>query len=93
MSTFFQTMRLIWIDAVLDEDGEINRTDIMRAFGVSVAQASVDLSAYRRRHQGHLYYDTSAKCWRRFEGRTPLYSREIHEAAISAVRAVAEAQT
>ncbi len=91
MSNFAQILRLIWIDGVLEEDGEINRADITRAFRVSIPQASADLSAYRRRHPGHIYYDTSAKCWRRIEGHAALYSRAIHEAANDAVRAVDEA--
>lgn len=89
MSNFAQTLRLIWIDGVLHEDGEINRADIVRAFRVSIPQASADLAAYRQRHPKHIYYDTSAKCWRRFLGDPALYNRAQHEAANDAVRAVA----
>lgn len=91
MSDFAKTLRLIWIDGVLHEDGEINRADIVRAFRVSMPQASADLAAYRQLHPRHIYYDTSTRCWRRFEGDPALYSSAQHEAANDAVRAVDQA--
>lgn len=57
-----QMMRLIWIDAWL-ESGEIllRRAHIEQAFGISTAQASLDLRAFRRLFSRRLGYDASAK--------------------------------
>jgi hypothetical protein len=50
----FIEFRLLW-------EGGINRADIMREFGVSVPQASKDLSLYEERAPGNLVYDRSEK--------------------------------
>lgn len=53
----FIEFRLFW------EDG-INRADIIHQFGVSVPQASKDLTLYEERAPGNLHYDKSAKRYR-----------------------------
>lgn len=50
----FIEFRLLW-------EGGINRADIMREFGVSVPQASKDLSLYEERAPGNLVYDRREK--------------------------------
>ncbi len=53
--------RLEFIEFRLFWEGGINRGDIMEFFGVSVPQASKDLSLYQELAPGNLSYDRSAK--------------------------------
>ena len=55
--------RLDYIDWRLSVQGEIRRSDLMRVFGVSMSQASLDLSAFERGYPGAMAYDKSAKCY------------------------------
>jgi hypothetical protein len=53
--------RLEFIDFRLFWEGRINRADIMERFGISMPQASKDLSLYESIVPGNLSYDVSAK--------------------------------
>lgn len=53
--------RLEFIEFRLFWEGGINRADIMQGFGVSVPQASKDLSLYEEKAPGNLVYDKKAK--------------------------------
>lgn len=53
--------RLEFIEFRLFWEGEINRSDLVERCGVSVPQASKDLSAYQERAPGNMRYDTRAK--------------------------------
>lgn len=53
--------RLEFIEFRLFWEGSINRADITDFFGVSVPQASKDLTAYQERAPGNMEYDTRAK--------------------------------
>jgi len=53
--------RLEFIEFQLFWEGVINRSDITARFGVSVPQASNDLTLYRELAPGNLEYDASAK--------------------------------
>src|SRR6202051_106070 len=53
--------RLEFIEFRLFWEGGINRADIMDRFGISVPQASKDLSLYEERAPGNLVYDRSEK--------------------------------
>jgi predicted DNA-binding transcriptional regulator YafY len=53
--------RLEFIEFRLFWEGGINRADIMEGFGVSVPQASKDLSLYEEKAPGNLVYDKKAK--------------------------------
>ena len=53
--------RLEFIEFRLYWEGGINRADITEQFGVSVPQASKDLSLYEEKAPGNLVYDKSAK--------------------------------
>lgn len=53
--------RLEFIDFHLYWNGQINRADIREKFGVSVPQASADLSKYGEEAPGNLSYDLSQK--------------------------------
>ena len=62
----FIEFRLFW-------DGGINRADIIDQFGVSVPQASKDLTLYEVRAPGNLHYDKSAKRYRASDGFKPVF--------------------
>ncbi len=53
--------RLEFIEFRLFWEGGINRSEIMEQFGVSVPQASKDLSQYQEEAPGNLIYDKSEK--------------------------------
>ena len=63
--TFSQTMRLIWIDAMLSKVGTIRRRDICMMFQISTPQASLDLRAYQAAFPTGIEYDRRKKCYRR----------------------------
>ena len=52
----FIECRLYW-------EGAVNRSDLINQFGVSVPQASNDLTAYRQMAPENVTYDLSAKCY------------------------------
>ena len=56
--------RLEFIELRLFWEGGINRADIVDQFGVSVPQASKDLTLYEKKAPGNLHYDKSAKRYR-----------------------------
>jgi len=49
-------LRLFWL-------GAINRTDLIRRFGVSMSQASADINRYLALNPTGVAYDKSAKCY------------------------------
>lgn len=84
-----QQMRRVWIDARLCiGDGTINRADLMEAFGISMQQASIDLTTYRNAHPQAVEYDLSAKCYRRNPRSKPAYPQHLRLSVTNAVRAL-----
>lgn len=55
--------RLAFIERRLYWDGQINRSDLVDQFSISVPQASSDLSAYELVAPGNMHYDKSAKAY------------------------------
>lgn len=53
--------RLEFIEFRLFWEGGVNRSDIMKEFGVSMPQASKDLALYQERAPGNIRYDRSRK--------------------------------
>lgn len=53
--------RLEFLEFLLFWEGGVNRSDLVDRFGVSVPQASNDITAYRELAPGNLEYDASAK--------------------------------
>lgn len=53
--------RLEFIEFRLFWEGSINRADLVEVFGVSVPQASKDLTLYQERAPGNVEYDTRGK--------------------------------
>ena len=88
--TFAVIVRMMWIDGVIDEDSEIGREDIRRAFMVSIPQASMDLRRYRNANPGRIAYDTSLKRYVQIEGSKPLFGGSARAAAAEIVRQVGE---
>lgn len=90
--TFAQTMRLIWIDAMLSSGYALNRSDICAAFGVSTPQASLDLTAYRTLHGDKIAYDTSRKNYIRI-GTQHGWPADIRMATQAAVSSINDARS
>ena len=53
--------RLVFIDERLFWLGEVNRTDLMGRFGVSLGQASTDIARYLAHEPRGVFYDKKAK--------------------------------
>jgi hypothetical protein len=85
---FSVTLRQIWIDAVVAEDGEINRASICEAFGISVPQASLDLRLYQHANPGRLFYDRSFKVYRTIEGSKTQFGLMAHAEVFAIVHRV-----
>lgn len=86
---FAQTMRLIWIDAMVARAGSIRRADITTMFHTSIPQASLDLRAYQSACPGRLAYDAKAKLYRRTSLEC-LYDEDARDAVWMAARHVHE---
>lgn len=67
--------RLEFIDFRLLWDGTINRGELVDFFGISIQQASSDLSRYSELAPANLLYDKSAKTYRATAGFKPLLAR------------------
>jgi hypothetical protein len=55
--------RLEFIEFRLYWDGRVNRSDLVRAFNISVPQASADLTRYQELAPGNAVYDKTAKTY------------------------------
>jgi DeoR/GlpR family transcriptional regulator of sugar metabolism len=58
---WFAEQRQQWIAEIVGVFGFINREHIVRKFGVSVPQASMDLREFQRQHPNVIRYDKSTK--------------------------------
>jgi hypothetical protein len=79
----FIEFRLFW-------EGSMNRADLIDTFGISVPQASKDLSLYQERAPGNMVYDKSAKRYVAAEGFSPLFLNTDPDEYLSRLRSVAE---
>ena len=61
MSRWFKQQRMEWITETLRVFGFLNREHLCTKFGISVPQASTDLSDYQRQYPRAMTYDASAK--------------------------------
>lgn len=59
-----QERRLEFIDYRLRWDGQINRSSLTDFFGISVPQASLDITEYSKLAENNLEYDTRARIYR-----------------------------
>lgn len=59
--TWFARQRQAWIAETLRIFGFINRDHLMKKFGISRPQASLDLATFQRRHPGAIRYHPSER--------------------------------
>lgn len=58
---WFQNKRLDFIAQHLSEVGYINRSDLVKEFGICTVQASLDLKTFMAHHPGYTQYNGSTK--------------------------------
>jgi len=75
--------RLEFIDYRLAWDGKLNRGDLMSFFGISVPQASLDISRYRELAPENLDYDASARMYVASPAFKPLYETSSPESFLT----------
>lgn len=85
--------RLEFIEFRLFWEGGVNRSDIIDMFGVSVPQASKDLSLYQERAPGNTDYDKSAKRYVASVSFQPVFMQPDPNAYLSRLRSAAEGLT
>lgn len=82
--------RLEFIEFRLFWEGSINRADIMDTFGVSVPQASKDISLYQERAPGNMEYDKRAKTYVALPDFTLRYLEPDPDVYLSRLRLISE---
>src|SRR6266487_3147806 len=82
--------RLEFIEFRLFWEGGINRADIMERFGVSVPQASKDLSLYEQKAPGNLLYDKSKKRYFAAPGFKPVFLGPEADRYLTQLRSVSD---
>src|SRR6478672_9094499 len=82
--------RLEFIEFRLFWEGGVNRADLIDTFGISVPQASKDLSLYQEKAPGNVVYDKSAKRYVASEGFKPTFLDTDPDAYFSRLRSLAE---
>jgi WYL domain len=82
--------RLEFIEFRLFWEGGVNRSDIIDMFGVSVPQASKDLTLYQERAPHNAIYDKSAKRYVASEHFEPHFLKPDPDGYLSRLRSVAE---
>ncbi len=82
--------RLEFIDFRLLWEGGINRADIMEAFGISVPQASKDLSLYEEKAPGNLQYDKREKRYLPSAGFRPRFLKPEADRYLAQLRSVSD---
>ena len=68
-----QERRLEFIDYRLRWDGQINRSNLTDFFGISIPQASLDLTEYTKLASHNLEYDTRARVYRSTDSYMSIY--------------------
>jgi len=58
-----QLLRLLWIDAFAREHGQINRSNICDAWGISMPQSTKDLTYLSTKYPSRYKYDVCAKAY------------------------------
>lgn len=62
--TWFVRYRQEWIAEMFDIFGALRREHIVKKFGVSIQQASIDLTRFQKANPKAIEYDNSAKIYR-----------------------------
>lgn len=74
-----QERRLEFIDYRLRWDGQINRSNLTDFFGISVPQASLDITEYTKLASNNMEYDTRARVYRATEAFQPVFQSSAVE--------------
>lgn len=82
--------RLEFIEFRLFWDGQVNRSDLMAAFGISINQASADLNRYLGMAPGNMVYDKSARTYVRGDRFEPLFLRTDPACYLSQLRSISD---
>jgi hypothetical protein len=82
--------RLEFIEFRLFWDGGLNRSDITQQFGVSVPQASNDLSQYRELAPSNIRYDSSEKRYFATDEFQPKFLRPNPDRYLAQLKAIAD---
>src|SRR5438876_2495539 len=82
--------RLEFIEFRLFWEGGINRADIMERFGVSVPQASKDLSLYEENAPGNLVYDKKQKRYLAAPAFRPVFLKPEADIYLGQLRSVSD---
>ena len=82
--------RLEFIEFRLFWDGHVNRSDVMEQFGLSVNQASSDLSRYLGFAPDNMVYDKSARTYVRGAGFKPVFDKLDAGRYLAQLRSVAD---
>lgn len=82
--------RLEFIEFRLFWGGQVNRADLMDAFGVSVNQSSTDLNRYITMAPTNMFYDKSARTYIRGDGFSPLFLKPDPSLYLAQLRSVAD---
>lgn len=82
--------RLEFIEFRLFWEGQVNRGDLMEAFGVSVNQSSTDLNRYIALAPTNMAYDKSARTYVRGDGFSPLFLKPDASRYLAQLRSVAD---
>lgn len=75
MSRWFKNRRQEFIACTLRQFGQVRRTDLVREFDVSLAQASLDIQDFLASEPSLVRYDVSAKAYTLVEPADPLTQR------------------
>lgn len=84
-----QERRLAFIDLRLQYDGKIRRGDLKDYFGISIQQASQDLSQYQILAPGNMCYDSSSKTYVSTDEFFPRYGQPYAEPYLNEIQAIA----
>lgn len=85
--------RLEFIEFRVFWEGGVNRSDIIEVFGVSVPQASKDMTLYQERAPGNIVYDKSAKRYIASPHFSPMLLKLDSDAYLSRMRSLVEGLT
>lgn len=80
--------RLEFIDFRLFWEGALNRSDIVDYFGVSVPQASTDLSRYQELAPGNIEYDRSGKHYLATKNFNPVFRQPDADGYLNQLRSI-----
>ena len=82
--------RLEFIDFRLYWEGRVNRADLTREFGISVPQASLDLTRYQQLAPANMTYDKSAKTYLASPEFRPSFFKPDADAYLNSLRSISD---